>query len=64
MDRSEEIRRFLRDLDRSAFIDNENAAYAGLDEPLSIGWGQTISQPTLVATMTELLDLEPDSHVL
>jgi protein-L-isoaspartate(D-aspartate) O-methyltransferase len=64
MERNERIQRFLRTLDRSRFIDNENAAYAGLDEPLPIGWGQTVSQPTLVAFMTELLELEPDSHVL
>jgi protein-L-isoaspartate(D-aspartate) O-methyltransferase len=37
-------------------------AYA--DHPLPIGYGQTISQPFIVAWMTELLELEKDSRVL
>jgi protein-L-isoaspartate(D-aspartate) O-methyltransferase len=37
-------------------------AYA--DHPLSIGYGQTISQPFIVAWMTELLELDRDSKVL
>ena len=39
-----------------------DAAYA--NRPLPIGHGQTISQPFVVALMTELLDLEPDDRVL
>ncbi|MEN8175835.1 MAG: protein-L-isoaspartate(D-aspartate) O-methyltransferase [Pseudomonadota bacterium] len=38
------------------------AAYANM--PLSIGSGQTISQPYIVALMTELLDLSPEDRVL
>ena len=38
------------------------AAYT--DRPLSIGEGQTISQPYIVAFMTEALNLKPDSKVL
>jgi protein-L-isoaspartate(D-aspartate) O-methyltransferase len=38
------------------------AAYA--DHPLPIGEGQTISQPYIVALMTELLDLKPAGRVL
>lgn len=34
------------------------------DSPLPIGHGQTISQPYIVAMMTELLDLKPDARVL
>lgn len=37
-------------------------AYA--DRPLPIGYGQTISQPYIVARMTELLDPKPDSKIL
>lgn len=40
----------------------EGAAY--LNFPLSIGYGQTISQPYIVALMTDLLELRPDSTVL
>ena len=38
------------------------AAYA--DHPLPIGHGQTISQPYIVAIMTEMLDLSADERVL
>jgi protein-L-isoaspartate(D-aspartate) O-methyltransferase len=34
------------------------------NRPLSIGCGQTISQPFIVAIMTELLDLQPEDRVL
>ena len=40
----------------------EDEAYS--DHPLPIGHGQTISQPYIVALMTELLELEPDDVVL
>ena len=39
-----------------------DAAYD--NRPLPIGHGQTISQPFVVALMTELLDLQPDDSVL
>ena len=39
-----------------------NAAY--WDEPLPIGYGQTISQPFIVAFMTEQLDPKPSDRVL
>ncbi len=40
----------------------EDVAYA--NQPLPIGEGQTISQPYIVALMTEILDLEPGDRVL
>ena len=40
----------------------QKAVYA--DEPLPIGYGQTISQPYIVAYMTEALRLEPGDRVL
>ena len=42
--------------------DLRNLAYA--NHPLSIGHGQTISQPYIVALMTEMLDLAPGARVL
>jgi len=42
--------------------DQRNRAYA--DQPLPIGYGQTISQPYIVAFMTAALDLEPTDRVL
>ena len=58
------LKEFYHKLDRSFFIDNEMNAYAQLDEPLPIGYGQTISQPSLVLEMTHLLAPEKDSKVL
>lgn len=55
---------FYNRLDRSRFLDGENKASAGLDMPLPIGSGQTISQPSLVVEMTRLLDPCKDSKVL
>ena len=55
---------FLQRLDRSLFVDNEYKSYAGFDMPLPIGLEQTISQPTLVAGMTLMLNLQNDSRVL
>ena len=41
-----------------------SAPHAYEDQPLPIGYGQTISQPFIVALMTDLLDLKPDDKVL
>ena len=59
----EEIEAYFRQLDRSEFIDDQKE-HAALDRPLSIGHGQTISQPTLVLNMTLKLDLKKDDRVL
>jgi protein-L-isoaspartate(D-aspartate) O-methyltransferase len=58
------LRVFFQHLDRALFIDNENKVLAHIDSALPIGFGQTISQPSLVLQMTELLSPEPDSTVL
>ncbi len=63
MDRNSLFKAF-RELDRSLFLDDACKGMAAYDEPLPIGYGQTISQPSLVAEMTALLDPEPDSVVL
>jgi len=60
----DELFAFFKKLDRSAFIDNEYKPYSGVDEALPIGYGQTISQPSLVVEMTRLLVPEKDSRVL
>jgi protein-L-isoaspartate(D-aspartate) O-methyltransferase len=38
--------------------------YAYLNRPIPIGFDKTISQPVMVAVMTDLLELEPDDMVL
>jgi len=49
---------------RELFVAPALAAAAYVDAPLRIGGGQTISQPTVVARMCELLALSPEDHVL
>ena len=49
---------------RRFFVPEEAQAYAEGDHPLEIGYGQTISQPYIVAAMTEALDLQGFERVL
>ena len=49
---------------RHLFIPEENRSYSYYDQPVPIGFGQTISQPYIVAFMTELLKLEKGDVVL
>jgi protein-L-isoaspartate(D-aspartate) O-methyltransferase len=49
---------------RETFVPPELAGVAYDDAALPIGEDQTISQPFIVATMCELLELEGDEHVL
>ncbi|RIL09912.1 MAG: protein-L-isoaspartate O-methyltransferase [Proteobacteria bacterium] len=49
---------------RHVFVPSDSQDRAYTDRALAIGHGQTISQPYIVALMTELLELTPDSKVL
>jgi protein-L-isoaspartate(D-aspartate) O-methyltransferase len=59
-----EIRAFQKTMDRRFFLDDDQSRYAEEDRPLPIGCGQTISQPSLVASMTCWLDLSGEEKVL
>ena len=50
----------LAEVPRHEFVPLELQAYAYANTPLPIGFGKTISQPFIVALMTDLLDLAPD----
>jgi protein-L-isoaspartate(D-aspartate) O-methyltransferase len=54
----------FRTVPRHAFVPTDLIDRAYADFPLPIGYGQTISQPSLVALMTELLALEEGHRVL
>jgi protein-L-isoaspartate(D-aspartate) O-methyltransferase len=56
---SERVINSLRQTPRDQFVPRSSAVYAWENRPLGIGYGQTISQPFIVALMTQLL--EPDS---
>ena len=49
---------------RHLFVPEALRANAHEDRPLSIGFGQTISQPYIVAFMTQALDVDPAHRVL
>jgi protein-L-isoaspartate(D-aspartate) O-methyltransferase len=49
---------------RHEFVPAEFQSYAYANRPLPIGFGKTISQPLMVAVMTDLLELKPDDVVL
>jgi protein-L-isoaspartate(D-aspartate) O-methyltransferase len=54
----------LASVPRECFVRPGDVHCAAFNVPLAIGHGQTISQPYVVAIMTELLDLAPDAKVL
>jgi protein-L-isoaspartate(D-aspartate) O-methyltransferase len=54
----------MRNVPRERFVPPELASRAYDDSPLPIGLGQTISQPYIVAHMTELLRIAPHHRVL
>ena len=54
----------LRKVPRERFVPTELEARAYEDNPLPIGQGQTISQPFIVAHMTEALEVSPADRVL
>lgn len=54
----------MRVVPRHRFLAPEDISYAYLNRPWKIGFGQTISQPYIVALMTDLLELNSDDRVL
>ena len=62
--RNAEVLRSMRVTPRHLFVPEALRSYAYADQPLPIGSGQTISQPYIVAVMTELLQPAKDQKVL
>ena len=54
----------MRKVPRQLFVPPAMQAFAYQDSPLPIGYGQTISQPYIVAFMSEALELKPQDRVL
>jgi protein-L-isoaspartate(D-aspartate) O-methyltransferase len=59
-----DVLRVMRMTPRHEFVPDEIRASAYEDRPLPIGYGQTISQPYIVAFMTEALDVQKTHKVL
>lgn len=62
--RSHAVLRVMRKVPRHLFVPTNLKEAAYFDQPLPIGHGQTISQPYIVAFMTEQLDLKPEHRIL
>ena len=54
----------LRNVPRHMFVPEKEIKHAYNDRPVPIGFGQTISQPFIVALMTELLNVKEDNSIL
>lgn len=61
---NERVLHAMRTVPRHEFVSESYKARAYEDSPLPIGSGQTISQPYIVALMTELIDPGPEHRVL
>jgi protein-L-isoaspartate(D-aspartate) O-methyltransferase len=62
--RDERVLAAMREVPRHLFVEESDWSLAYLDTPFPIGSGQTISQPYIVALMTELLQPESEHVVL
>jgi protein-L-isoaspartate(D-aspartate) O-methyltransferase len=62
--RDERLLEAMRAVPRHRFVRKEYQHLAYTDGPLPIGYGQTISQPYIVALMTQMLELEGHENVL
>jgi protein-L-isoaspartate(D-aspartate) O-methyltransferase len=58
------VMRAMAEVPRHEFVPAGQKPYAYRNRPLPIGHGQTISQPYIVALMTDLLNVGPDHRVL
>ena len=61
---SSRVLRALRRVPRDRFVPEKEQSAAFANRPLPIGLGQTISQPFVVAYMTQALDIRPNERVL
>ena len=61
---SERVLQAMGQVKRHLFIPERSCSIAYADRPLPIGLGQTISQPFIVALMTQLAEIGPDHVVL
>jgi protein-L-isoaspartate(D-aspartate) O-methyltransferase len=62
--RAPDVLNALRQVPRHAFVPDDRRTEAYEDHPVPIGEKQTVSQPYIVAKMTELLDLKGNERVL
>lgn len=62
--KDQKVLEVMRKVKRHLFVDEKFKREAYNDHPLPIGEGQTISQPYIVAMMTQILDVKPGEKIL
>ncbi|HNZ60186.1 MAG TPA: protein-L-isoaspartate(D-aspartate) O-methyltransferase [Methanofastidiosum sp.] len=62
--KNESVKNAFLKVDRSMFVPEASKDEAYKDTPLSIGWGQTISAPSMIALMLEVSDLKLGTKTL
>jgi protein-L-isoaspartate(D-aspartate) O-methyltransferase len=62
--RDQRVLRAMLEIPREEFVPSDQRVIAYRDEPIHIGYGQTISQPYMTALMAEVLELRGDETVL
>lgn len=62
--KNKKVLEVMEKVPRHLFVPEEYRKYSYYDQPLSIGSAQTISQPYIVALMTEMLDIDDNDVVL
>ncbi len=62
--KSEKVISAMLKVDRANFVPNDYMADAYFDYPIPIGFKQTISAPSIVGLMTEVLDIKEDDKIL
>ncbi len=62
--KDEAVLQAMEEVPREKFLPDKMMEFAYEDSPLPIGEGQTISQPYIVAVMTQMLELKPGDRVL
>jgi protein-L-isoaspartate(D-aspartate) O-methyltransferase len=61
---AERVRQAIAKVPRHEFVPTDQKANAYQNRPLPIGHGQTISQPFIVALMTDIMEIKPTDKVL
>ncbi len=62
--RDPKVLKAVREVPRHVFLPDKDPLWAYIDAPIPVGWGQTISQPYIVALMSESLELQGEERVL
>lgn len=62
--RDPRVLKAVREVPRHVFVPDRDPQWAYIDAPIPVGWGQTISQPYIVALMSEALELKGEERVL